>query len=107
MIENPEVRSLMLDYLSGCHEGSQKRKRGEEWKERSERRRLALQQSPRGPILLIEMNTGQEKLLGQRVYCVTHCDSPQLPRKNSLGVGDFQGWRMDREGLGNDWDWGT
>lgn len=28
--ENPEVRSLMLDYLSGYDEGSQKRKRGEE-----------------------------------------------------------------------------
>lgn len=48
MIENPEVRSLMLDYLSSCHEGSQRRKRGEEWNERSERRRLALQQSPWG-----------------------------------------------------------
>lgn len=46
--ENPEVRSLMLDYLSGYDEGSQKRKRGEEWNERSERRRLVWQQSPQG-----------------------------------------------------------
>lgn len=67
VIENPEVRSLMLDYLSGCHERSQKSKWGEKWNERSERRRLALQQSSVGPFLLIEMNTGQEKLLGQRV----------------------------------------
>lgn len=46
--ENTEVRSLMLDYLSGYDEGSQKRKRGEEWNERSERRRLVWQQSPQG-----------------------------------------------------------
>lgn len=45
VIGDPEVRLVMLDYLSGCDEGTQKRKRGEEWKERSERRKLALQQS--------------------------------------------------------------
>lgn len=46
--ENPKVWSLMLDYLSGYDEGSQKRKRGEERNERSERRRLVWQQSLQG-----------------------------------------------------------